>query len=267
MENTRTITEKSFTACLPAACKNNPIYIYDTIDSTNTKARQLALDGAPDGTIVIACQQTGGRGRLGRNFFSPREGIYMSLIIKPTFDLSKSILITSAAAVAVTEAIETVCGVQAGIKWVNDVYVSGKKVCGILSEGLPNIETGRIDTVIIGIGLNTSLKGFPQELLKTAGAIEGDYSRSALAAAIAGRTVELASTVENREFIETYKKKSLVLGKTITVYKGVYRSNPQQEISGRTARVIDIDENGGLVVLYSDGTGEALKSGEISVRL
>ena len=124
------ITEKSLREHLFTRYKNNRLYIYDTLDSTNNRAKQLALENAPHGTTVIAMQQTAGKGRLGRSFFSPREGIYLSIIIKPTFDLSKSVLVTAAAAVAIAQAIESVCGRQAQIKWVNDVYLDGKKICG-----------------------------------------------------------------------------------------------------------------------------------------
>ncbi|MFR4357638.1 MAG: biotin--[acetyl-CoA-carboxylase] ligase, partial [Clostridia bacterium] len=182
MSDSWTITEDSLRACLPTRYKNLDLHIYDTIDSTNLKARQLAMDGAPHGTVVLAKQQTSGRGRLGRSFFSPREGIYLSIVIKPDFDVSKSVLVTSAAAVAVANAIEKVCGLESKIKWVNDVYIDGKKVCGILTEGISDFETGQIEHLILGIGINTTVKDFPAELLATAGAAEGTYSKSALAA-------------------------------------------------------------------------------------
>lgn len=261
------ITEESLRLSLPAKYKNNPIHIYDTLDSTNIRAKQLALENAPHGTIVIARQQTAGRGRLGRSFHSPREGIYVSIIIKPTFDLSKSVLVTSAAAVAVAESIEEICGQEAKIKWVNDVYADNKKICGILTEGITDFETGQIENLVIGMGINTTLKGFPKELLDTVGAVEGNYSKSALTASIITKTLDLMESIEDRNFIDTYKEKSLVLGKTVKVFKGVYSKNPDEELSSRPAKVFDIDENGGLVVIYSDGTMETLTSGEISIRL
>lgn len=267
MQDNWLITEESLRLCLPAKYRKNPIHIYDTLDSTNIRASQLTLANAPHGTIVIARQQSSGRGRLGRSFFSPREGIYLSLIIKPSFDLSKAVLVTSAAAVAVAESVESVCGIPAGIKWVNDVYVDGKKICGILTEGITGLETGQIESLVIGIGINTTLHGFPPELLDTVGAVEGNYSKSALAGSVISRTLDLAETIEERSFIDAYRRKSLVIGKTVTVYKGVYQVNPTDEIPSRTADVLDIDNNGGLVVRYHDGTQETLTSGEISVRL
>lgn len=265
LENNTLVNEVNLRASLPPLYKENTIHIYDTLDSTNNKAKQLALAGASHGTIVIAHQQTGGKGRLGRSFFSPKDGIYISIIIKPDFDFSKSVLVTSAAAVAVAEAIESVSGHNAMIKWVNDVYINDKKVCGILTEGMTDFETGQIETIIIGIGINTSVAGFPKELLEIAGAVEGDYSHSALASEVISKTLDLLNNIENRNFIDKYKEKNLVLGNQITVYQGIYKNDPS-EVPSRPARAIDIDENGGLVVIYSDGSRETLTSGEISIR-
>lgn len=261
------ITEESLRLSLPPKYRNNQIHIYDTLDSTNIRAKQLALENAPHGTIVMAKQQTAGRGRLGRSFFSPREGIYLSIIVRPDFDLTRSVLVTSAAAVAVTESIENVCGIDAGIKWVNDVYADGKKVCGILTEGITDFETGQIESLVIGIGVNTSVKDFPNELLEIVGAVEGDYPKPVLAASIISRTLDLMKNIESRDFITSYKEKSLVIGRNVKVFKGVYKSRPEEELESRPAKVLDIDDNGCLVVLYTDGTRESLSSGEISVRL
>lgn len=261
------ITEEGLREHLFTRYKNNRLYIYDTLDSTNNRAKQLALENAPHGTTVIAMQQTAGKGRLGRSFFSPREGIYLSIIIKPTFDLSKSVLVTAAAAVAVAQAIESVCGRHAQIKWVNDVYLDGKKICGILTEGITDFETGHIESLVIGIGVNTSVKDFPDELRDTVGAVDGDYSRSALAAEIISRMLNFAENIESREFIQDYRKRSMVIGKNVTVYKGVYSVAPEKELEGMPAKVLGIDDDGGLEVIYTDGKRETLTSGEISVRL
>ena len=243
------ITEKSLREHLFTRYKNNRLYIYDTLDSTNNRAKQLALENASHGTTVIAMQQTAGKGRLGRSFFSPREGIYLSIIIKPTFDLSKSVLVTAAASVAVAQAIESVCGRQAQIKWVNDVYLDGKKICGILTEGITDFETGHIESLVIGIGVNTSVKDFPDELRDTVGAVDGEYSRAALAAEIISRTLKFAENIESREFIREYRDRSMVIGKNVTVYKGIYSISPEKELEGRSAKVLGIDDDGGLEVI------------------
>lgn len=278
----RQVTEEEVRRYLPAKYRNNSLYIYDILDSTNLRARQIALEGdSPSkgrpafgndpgrihGTAVIAAQQTAGRGRLGRSFFSPKEGLYLSVIIKPDFDLSASVLVTVAAAAAVAEAIDDVCGAETEIKWVNDVYLDGKKVCGILTEGITDFETGGIDHLVIGIGVNTSLRGFPEELLSVAGAVEGDYSRSALAAGIISRLLAYTEALEERAYIDTYRNKSLLTGRDIKVFKGVYRKDPAEEIDGRPARVLGIDADGGLQVIYTDGSRETLTTGEVTVRL
>ena len=267
IEGGDTITAEHIRDFLPSEYKDIDIEVYDTLDSTNMKARQLAADGAGHGTVVLALQQTAGRGRLGRSFFSPREGLYLSIIIKPTFDLSRIAAVTTAAAVAVAEAVEKVCGKTAGIKWVNDIYCDGKKVCGILTEGITDFETGRIETLIVGIGVNTSVKDFPKELLDTVGAVEGDYSKAHLAAEIIAGTLHFIGHQENSIFIESYKQRSIVLGRDIKVYKGKYAISPEEELTGIPAKALDIDNAGRLIVQYEDGTREALSSGEISIRL
>lgn len=293
------ITEDSLHFCMPSKYKKLPIYIFDALDSTNTRAKELALMDAPHGTVVMAHQQTSGRGRLGRSFFSPQSGIYLSVILRPDFladngaaDDSDSrsrrlMLITSAAAVAVAESIEEICGKSASIKWVNDIYVDGKKVCGILTEGVTDFKTGEIQSLIAGIGINMTVAEFPPELLEVAGALEGDYSKAALTASVISKLLDFAEELAGQDavqedpdgqgaaasalpaphFINAYRERSLAVGKTVTVYKGAYRTDLQRELPGRSARVLGIDDNCGLCVIYTDGTRETLTSGEISIRL
>ncbi|NLD19439.1 MAG: biotin--[acetyl-CoA-carboxylase] ligase [Clostridiales bacterium] len=261
------ITVEALRNALPARYRKNDVFIYDTLDSTNAKAKQMALEKSPHGTVIMARQQTHGRGRLGRSFCSPREGIYMSIVIRPSFDMSKSVLVTSAAAVAVSDAISQVCGLPAKIKWVNDVYVHDKKVCGILTEAITDFEMGTIESLAIGIGLNTSVACFPAELKDIAGALEGDYSPAQLGAAVIGNLLDLMDSLESRDFIKIYRERSLVLGKTVKVFKKGYNTDSSHDVLGIPARVLDIDRDGGLVVLYTNGTQETLNTGEISIRL
>lgn len=241
-----------------------PVHLLRSIDSTNTEAKRMAMNGTSPTTAVLALHQTGGKGRLGRSFHAPAgSGIYMSLLLEPAFDISRSVLITTAAAVAVCRALEKVCGVSPQIKWVNDIYVGGKKVCGILTEAVTNFETGLIESLVLGLGINIRTDGFPEELLEIAGAVEGDFSANQLAAQVINEILELNQDLESRSFIDEYRKYSMVIGKTIRVYKGGY--SPKAD--GVPARVLDIDENGGLVVLYSSGQQEVLSSGEISIRM
>ena len=267
IHNNRRLTESEIRQGLSENNRNIEIHVYDSVTSTNSEAKRLALEGAADGTLVVSGQQTAGRGRLGRSFYSPKEGIYLSVIIRPRFDVSKSVLITCAAAVAVAESVKEIAGKDARIKWVNDVYVDDRKVCGILTEGITDFESGQIEAVIIGIGVNTDVSNFPDDLKRIAGAVDGDYSASELAGAIASRTIDYAQTIEERTFIDSYRSMSTVIGKKITVYKGQYKVNPEDEIEGVTAEVKNIDNDGRLIVVYEDGTEEALSSGEITIRL
>ena len=267
IHNNRRLTESEIRQGLSENNRNIEIHVYDSVTSTNSEAKRLALEGAADGTLVVSGQQTAGRGRLGRSFYSPKEGIYLSVIIRPRFDVSKSVLITCAAAVAVAESVKEIAGKDARIKWVNDVYVDDRKVCGILTEGMTDFESGQIEAVIIGIGVNTDVSNFPDDLKRIAGAVDGDYSASELAGAIASRTIDYAHTIEERTFIDSYRSMSTVIGKKITVYKGQYKVNPEDEIEGVTAEVKNIDNDGRLIVVYEDGTEEALSSGEITIRL
>lgn len=237
-----------------------PLYFFQSTDSTNKRASALALEGACHGTCVIAGHQTAGRGRLGRSFYSPeRQGIYLSVILKPDFDISKAVLITAAASVATSRAIQTVCGVHPQIKWVNDLYLDGKKICGILTEAITDFESGQITNIVAGIGINCSCEDFPDEIQGIAGGIPGSYSKNALAAEVVNQLLDIASNIEARDFIDEYRQSSMVIGKNINVIK-----------TGRepaAAFAEDIDNNGALIVSYSDGTREALTTGEVSIRL
>ena len=237
-----------------------PLHFFHSTDSTNKRASALALEGACHGTCVIAGHQTAGRGRLGRSFYSPeRQGIYLSVILKPDFDISKAVLITAAASVATSRAIQTVCGVHPQIKWVNDLYLDGKKICGILTEAITDFESGQITNIVAGIGINCSCEDFPDEIQGIAGGIPGSYSKNALAAEVVNQLLDIASNIEARDFIDEYRQSSMVIGKNINVIK-----------TGRepvAAFAEDIDSNGALIVSYSDGTREALTTGEVSIRL
>ena len=139
------------------------IAFYDIVDSTNTKAKQLAEEGAPDGTYVIAERQDAGKGRRGRGFDSPAgQGIWMTLILKPEIDPNHASMITLVTALAVSKAITDMTGKQAGIKWPNDIIMSGKKVCGILTEMSAQLDY--VNHIVVGIGINVQNKNFPKEI-------------------------------------------------------------------------------------------------------
>lgn len=238
------------------------LFVYKTVDSTNQVAKKMALDQAPHGAIVLAEEQTAGRGRMGRPFYSPpSSGIYMSFVLRPNLTGSDSVLITTAAAVAVCRAIEQVTGLQPGIKWVNDLYLNGKKICGILTEAITDFETGGIEALILGIGINFSANPtFPIELQQKADALfekkPAGVTRNQIAAAVIANVLALCQNLQNRSFIKEYRQRSIILGKQIQVLQGGHT---------QPATALDIDENGGLIVQYANST-TTLNSGEISIR-
>ena len=132
-----------------------PVYVHERLDSSNQTAKRLALAGAPHGTLVLAGQQSAGRGRMGRRFESPAgKGIYLSLVLRVPVPASEALGVTVGAAVAVARAVQKLCGIELGIKWVNDLYYQGKKVCGILTEAGTSVESGLLEWLVVGIGLN-----------------------------------------------------------------------------------------------------------------
>jgi BirA family transcriptional regulator, biotin operon repressor / biotin---[acetyl-CoA-carboxylase] ligase len=242
------------------------IRVFDTVESTNKTAKEAALS-EPDHTIIfLANQQTAGRGRLGRSFYSPENtGLYMSILFRPTFDLHHSILITTAAAVAVVRGIEALSPIKLDIKWVNDIYYNDKKICGILTEAISDFETGRIGYVVLGIGINCFDAAYPEALNGIAGNLGGGFTRNQLAAEIIKQWNLLLPTIENREFLEEYRSRSIVLGKEILVYPA-----GDKEGEGVLAQVLSIDDDGGLLVRYlagpDKGQAKTLSGGEVSIR-
>lgn len=257
------LTEASVSGSLRFPCD---LKVFDTVDSTNNIAKELPAGDLP--VMIIANKQEAGRGRLGRSFASPAgTGLYMTVALRPHFDLSKSLYVTMAAAVAVCRAIEKTAGVKARIKWVNDLFIGGKKVCGILTEAQTNFETGKIDSLIIGIGVNCFPGSFPEELKEIAGAVspqKNSFSRGELAAEIFNELMEVLDDLDSRSFLREYRTKCFILGKNILVHPAV-NSRPVR------ARAIDIDENGGLVVEYMEGRRmrqiDTLTTGEVSIRV
>ncbi|MGN0982787.1 MAG: biotin--[acetyl-CoA-carboxylase] ligase [Candidatus Limivicinus sp.] len=241
------------------------LQVVDRVDSTNNAIKRMAAEGAPQGRVLIANEQSAGRGRMGRSFFSPPgTGIYMSLLLRPHTDAQRATLVTASAAVAVAEAIEQLAGEPAQIKWVNDVLFHGRKVCGILTEAAMDFETGMIDYVVPGIGVNTALpaEGFPPELQGIAGAAFGAQQvpelRCRLAAAILDRFMGYYACLGSRACYEAYKSRSVVLGKDVQLI------SPGREAV--SARVLDIDEDFALVVRTGDGQIQRVNAGEISLR-
>ena len=193
------------------------LQIFDTVDSTNNVAKELPLKDKP--MMVIANKQTGGRGRLGRSFASPAgTGLYLTIALQPEFDLDKALYVTMAAAVAVCRAIETVAGVKTKLNGSTTFFTTIKKICGILTEAQTNFENGKIDSLIIGIGVNCFPGSFPEELSGIAGCLSQKkrilFSRGRLAAEIFNETVTVLEDLQSKAFLREYRTKCFVLGKT-----------------------------------------------------
>lgn len=228
------------------------IEYFDVIDSTNTYAKKIA-ESATDRTVIVADSQTNGRGRLGREFHSPKEnGIYMSIILKKCCLPSDDCLITVAAATAVSRAIEKTLDIKTEIKWVNDIFVNKKKVCGILAEGAG-------ENIIVGIGINVkSTRDFPEELKDIAGALEAEtVHRNKLIASVLNEMSAVISD-EFSDTLEYYRKKSMVLGKTVT-----YEKNG----CSYKGKVTEINDSGNLVIEDEKGEISVVCSGEIRLKV
>ena len=239
--------------------------LYHSISSTNTVLKSLAEEGEAEGLCLIAEEQTAGRGRLGRSFFSPPEsGLYMSLLLRPALPAADAVNITACAAVAVAEAIECLAPVRAEIKWVNDILVDGRKVCGILTESSLNCESGRLDWLVVGIGINTRppAEGFPEELKAVAGSAFGSEPipelRCRLAAAVLDRLMASARNLKSEEIYEEYRRRSLVQGKEIRILSPNKDPEP--------AFALDIDKDYALIVRMPDGSSRRLTAGEVSTK-
>ena len=242
------------------------LQVVPVISSTNTVLKRMAEEGAEEGLCLIAEEQTAGKGRMGRSFYSPAgSGLYMSVLLRPMLKAADAVNITACAAVAVAEAIESLGPVQAQIKWVNDVYVDGKKVCGILTEASLDSGTAAVNYLVVGIGINIRPPegGFPADLQKIAGSVFGEEEipglRCRLAAAVLDRLLGYYEHLQEKPWLEEYRKRSLVTGKEIRVLM------PGKEPENGTA--IGIGDDFSLLVQMEDGTLRRLNSGEVSIRV
>ena len=234
---------------------------YDCVDSTNRLAKECAEQGAPEGRCIISNGQTAGRGRLGRTFCSPADtGLYMSVVLRPTLAPEKVLSVTTAAAVAVCRAIERVSDRKAQIKWVNDIYCDGKKVCGILTEA--GFADGKLNYAVLGIGINVQdpADGFPDEIKTIAASVFGNApaDRTVLAVAVLEEFFEEYEHLAEERFVEEYRARSCLVDKNITVIK---------PSGNREALAIGVDGQCRLLVRYTDGEEETLSSGDVSIQM
>lgn len=247
------------------------VYFYETIDSTLNEAKRLLANGnvkAFHKNVIVAAEQTSGRGRLGRAFVSPQKsGIYISLIYSSR-PVTNPAIYTSSAAVGVCRALSKLFGVDAKIKWVNDIFVNGRKVCGILTEGVTNFETGTIEAAVIGIGIN--IVNNPLLPQNVAGGIyeslnektEEKLQRSKLVAAVAEEIYSILDCGESgiRKSIQEYIDRSLLIGKQVVVSPIIGQTE-----NNYLCTVKGITENAELLVTLSDGTEKILQCGEVSI--
>ena len=252
---------------LPAECPwRDTLHWYDTIDSTNTRAKELARNGAPHGTVLIAGHQTGGRGRKGRSFVSPAGmGVYLSVILRPQCLPTALMHLTCAVAVAMCDAVEQVAAFRPRIKWTNDLVFGKRKLGGILTELAPDPKTGILDYAVIGIGINCCQKqeDLPPELQATAASLSMVAGRSIAPSQLAAAMVQALirtdrSLLSDKASIMTqYRQDCMTLGQPIVVLRGAEK---------QYGTALDLDPDGGLIVRFADGSVRTVTSGEVSVR-
>ena len=257
------LTPQGVRRLLTGPARRCAIDVQDSVTSTNTLLKQIAEHGGAEGMVLIAHQQTQGKGRLGRAFFSPKgTGLYLSVLLRPRFSAEEALSITTAAAVAVAQAIDAVTGEHAQIKWVNDVYLRGRKVCGILTEAAVDFESGGLQYAVLGMGVNVREPegGFSPQLRDIAGALYRDQvppgARTRLAAEILNRFFTWYEAMPARPFMEEYRRRCLLTGLEVTYTQG--------ERSGR-CRVLGVDEEARLQVRLPDGRETAFSTGEVQL--
>ena len=244
------------------------ISLFPSLESSNTTAKELAIAGAGHGTIIIADSQSAGRGRYHRSFYSPSgHGIYISFILRPSkYNLANNpTLITSYAAVSVCQAIEATTEKKPKIKWVNDIFLEEKKICGILTEAITDFETGNMQWIVLGIGINytTPASGFPKEIKHIAGAVFSNnkptITRNRLAAELINRILDFEVAWDRDNILAQYKERLFILGERVAV----------TESNGASfdAVAIDIDNTGRLIVKKDGGEILSLSAGEVSLKL
>lgn len=241
------------------------IEVCDILGSTNSAVRERAVAGEPEGLVIIAQEQTEGRGRSGREFHSPAGGLYMSMLLRPKFAAPKAQLLTSLAAVAAARAAEKVCGRDIKIKWVNDLFCDGRKVCGILTEAALSLESDGLDYAVLGLGFNVEkpADGWPESIKDIAGSLFEEAAppgtRAKLAAEFLKEFFELYADFDLNKFLPEYRSRQVVIGREIEVIS----SNSKPKL----AMALGIDDDCRLIVRYSDGQEASLFGGEVRIIL
>lgn len=238
----------------------------ERVTSTNTLVRDMAENGEKEGLLIVAAEQTQGRGRLGRTFSSQKgTGVYFSLLLRPALSPQDSLLITTCAAVAVAKAIMEISGKEPSIKWVNDIYIEDRKVCGILTQAAFDSEGGSLAYAVLGIGINVCFEkdSIPEEIKDIAGSVfEPDNIPPDAASRLVGRTVDIFMSeydfLTKKRFLDYYKNHSYLDGKDISVIK--YDCE-------KPAVALGINNDLSLTVRYENGETENLFTGEVSTKV
>ncbi|MBB5183574.1 biotin--[acetyl-CoA-carboxylase] ligase [Catenisphaera adipataccumulans] len=237
------------------------VQVVNSVDSTNNELKRNAND-LPDGFVLAANEQTAGRGRNGHDFHSPSQnGIYFSMFLKPDLPINQALKVTACSSMAVVDAIEKNYGIKPRVKWVNDVLIGQKKVCGILCEGSVEMNLAKLEYIIVGIGINVHSYSMPEEIRSIAGCIE-DFSdrrvdRNLFLRDVLNAFLKYYRTIDKNTFLPRYKEYSCLLGKEINVIE------PHCTYA---AKAVDINDRANLVIETSDGTRKVLSSGEIHIR-
>lgn len=237
------------------------LHVLPVVDSTNNYLKNLAAEGAPHGTVAVADCQTGGRGRMGRSFDSAAgSGVYLSVLLRPACPPTELMTLTAQTAVAAARAVESVCGVQTGIKWVNDLVLSGRKICGILTELSLEAESGLVSSAVVGVGVNCNRPetDFPPELRGTAGSILSGTGRRVDRSLLAAQMIRELSLMPEPDWLEAYRARCVTLGRQVQLL------SPGRPPIQATA--LDVGEAAELLVRLEDGSVQAVNAGEVSVR-
>ena len=251
------------------------VYCYDSIPSTNLKLSELAYAGAEDATVVIANEQTSGRGRRGRSFVSPKDkGIYFSYLMRRAESPEAATEITAWTAVSVARAIEAVCGVPVSIKWVNDLVFNKKKICGILTEMSIENESRAVQSIIVGIGVNVNEEAsdFDESLREIASSIYAETGQKVRRAALAAEMVKQLDKMNadfprgKAEYLDYYREHSMITGQRILINPLVGGASDHTRHVAREAFAVRINDDFSLRVRYDDGEESDVNSGEVSIR-
>lgn len=231
------------------------VCLFDLIDSTNSEAKRMFLSGDHRDKLILSLGQTDGKGRLGRSFYSPSQsGLYMTLAVTTDRPLADILGVTVAASVAVLRAVKRNTGLTLGIKWVNDLYLNDKKVCGILAQGVPGCTANHL---ILGIGINLFTENFPEQIREIAGSLCVECNVNSLVCDIVNELFGYLDAPETCTYMEEYKKHSIVLGKEVVCMRA------NERFVGVAEQITD---QGALVVRDEDGNAMIMDSGEISLR-